>query len=116
MYPHRIRLRGPWDYEPLAYSGPQRQPLPPAGRMNVPCRWADGGLAGFDGRVRFRRRFGYPGQIDADERVWLTFAGAGAVADVWLNGRALGPGAVAAGSFEFDDRTDAGPYHTRFDE
>ena len=61
-YPHRIRLRGPWECEPL-----ERQPLgdlPAPRRMTLPCRWADGGLPDFTGRVRFRRRFGYPGQID----------------------------------------------------
>jgi hypothetical protein len=101
MYPHRIRLRGPWDYEPLAYSAPQRHPLPPAGRMSVPCRWADGGLAGFAGRVRFRRRFGYPGRIDAHERVWLTFAGASTTAEVSLNGAPLGRH-EGVGPFEFE--------------
>jgi hypothetical protein len=58
--------------------------------MAIPCRWADGGLPDFAGRVRFRRRFGYPGRIDAHERVWLTFAGAEAVAEVELNGQDLG--------------------------
>jgi hypothetical protein len=101
MYPHRIRLRGPWDYEPLAYSSPEQHLLPPAGRMSVPCRWADGGLAGFAGRVRFRRRFGYPGRIDAHERVWLTFAGADSRAEVVLNGAALGHH-EGEGEFEFD--------------
>jgi hypothetical protein len=103
MYPHRIRLRGPWDYEPLGWSSPERHLLPPAGRMNLPCRWADGGLAGFrfSGRVRFRRRFGYPGRIDAHERVWLTFAGADARAAVALNGAALGRH-EGEGAFEFE--------------
>jgi hypothetical protein len=90
-YPHRIRLRGPWECEP---SG--RPPL----RMTLPCRWADGGLLDFSGRVRFRRRFGYPGQIDAYERVWLTLAGVGDHAEVQLNGAALG--SCGDGSFEFD--------------
>jgi hypothetical protein len=101
MYPHRIRLRGPWDYEPLGYSSPERHLLPPAGRMNVPCRWADGGLAGFAGRVRFRRRFGYPGRIDAYERVWLTFDGADTWAEVALNGAALGRH-EGEGAFEYE--------------
>jgi hypothetical protein len=108
MYPHRIRLRGPWDYEPLAYSSPEQHLLPPAGRMNVPCRWADGGLAGFSGRVRFRRRFGYPGRIDAHERVWLTFDGADARAEVALNGTALGAH-QGAGPFEFEVTSLLGP-------
>ena len=59
-YPHRIRLRDPWRSEPIA------------------------------GGVRRSRRFGYPGRIDADERVWLTFGGAGGRVAVSLNGQALG--------------------------
>jgi hypothetical protein len=59
-YPHRIRLRGPWQAAPTA------------------------------GGVRRARRFGYPGRIDADERVWLTFGGAGGRVAVSLNGRVLG--------------------------
>jgi hypothetical protein len=69
--------------------------------MTMPARWADAGLAGFSGRVRFRRRFGYPGRIDAHERVWLTFAGAGDRAEVALNGAALGTH-EGPGPFEFE--------------
>jgi hypothetical protein len=92
MYPHRIRLRGPWECEPLQRHPPSSSPsdLPPVLRMVMPCRWADAGLAEFRGRVRFRRRFGYPGRIDAHERVWLTFAGVADRAEVWLNGERLG--------------------------
>src|SRR6266849_10307562 len=98
MYPHRIRLRGPWECEPLARIAPDehgqtgRDSLPPPCRMTMPCRWSEGGLENFAGRVRFRRRFGYPGRIDAHERVWLTFAGIGGTAEVWLNGQHLGRG------------------------
>jgi hypothetical protein len=72
MYPHRIRLRDPWVCEPL-----------PAG-------------------ARFRRRFGYPGRIDAHERVWLTFAGLRGRADVWLNGQILGRHDAGSGPFEHE--------------
>jgi beta-galactosidase/beta-glucuronidase len=70
--------------------------------MTMPCRWSEGGLPDFAGRVRFRRRFGYPGRIDANERVWLTFAGAASVADVSLNGRFLGRHEGADEPFEFE--------------
>ena len=100
MYPHRIRLRGPWDCEPLRRNDSSDASLPPTRRVAVPCRWADAGLADFAGRVRFRRRFGYPGRIDADERVWLTCAGLRDTADVWLNGTLLGERLSAP--FEFD--------------
>jgi hypothetical protein len=68
----------------------------------MPCHWGDAGLAGFTGRVRFLRRFGYPGRIDADERVWLTFAAIIGTAEVALNGQRLG---ILAGPGEFDVTT-----------
>jgi hypothetical protein len=77
MHPHRIRLRGPWECEPLA-SG-----------EDVPQR------------RRFRRRFGYPGRIDDYERVWLTFAGVVGSASVWLNGQLLGRDEHSA-DFEYE--------------
>lgn len=90
MYPHRIRLRGPWECEPLLRRGDNAtDPLPPF-RMTMPCRWCEGGLRGFTGRVRFRRSFGYPGRIDTFERVWLTLAGIGGVGEVRLNEHLLG--------------------------
>jgi hypothetical protein len=87
VYPHRIRLRGPWECEPLARV--DGGPLPPPCRVTMPCRWG-APLPGFTGRVRFRRRFGYPGRIDAYERVWLTFGGVEGSAEAWLNGERLG--------------------------
>jgi len=70
-YPHRIRLRDPWKREPLAQG------------------------------ARCSRRFGYPGRIDSDERVWLTVSGVGARVEVSLNGQMLGTH-HAASSFEHD--------------
>ncbi len=110
MYPHRIRLRGPWECEPLVRFTTSSEGqveirtdnLPPPRRMTMPCRWNEGGLIDFAGRVRFRRRFGYPGRIDSDERVWLTLAGADAIAEVSLNGRFLGRHEGAEEPFEFD--------------
>jgi hypothetical protein len=97
-YPHRIRLRGPWECEPLpARAGD----LVPAGRrVTMPCGWEAAGLAGFTGRARFTRRFGYPGNIDDDERVWLTCEGLQGPADVTLNGSELTRG--HNGPFAFD--------------
>jgi len=86
MYPHRIRLRGPWEYEPWPMRGDGHSPR----RMTMPRRWKDGGLAGYSGTVWFRRRFGYPGRLDSYERVWLTFAGIEGTAEISLNGQALG--------------------------
>jgi hypothetical protein len=110
MYPHRIRLRGPWDCEPLARAIPLadgriemvEHDLPPPCRLTMPCRWNEGGLPDFAGRVRFRRRFGTPRQLDLQERVWLTFAGVEAVAWVSLNGRFLGRNDQPSEPFEFE--------------
>src|SRR6266545_311884 len=109
-YPHRIRLRGPWECEPLsrlvrlADGSAQvvEGALPSPRRMVLPCRWAEGGLLDFAGRVRFLRRFGYPGQIDSYERVWLTFAGVEGVAEVRLNDQFLGRHDGAGGPFEHE--------------
>jgi hypothetical protein len=89
MYPHRIRLRGPWEVES------------PPGSAPVRVNWGERGLTGFAGRVRFRRRFGVPRQIDRHERVWLTGSAMGP-AEVRLNdvpcGRHDRPGML----FEFE--------------
>jgi hypothetical protein len=98
MYPHRIRLRGPWTCEPLFRLVPapdgswQRstENLPPGFRLRMPGHWSDAGLGEFRGGVRCVRPFGYPGKIDDDERVWLTFAEVDGSADVTLNEQLLG--------------------------
>jgi hypothetical protein len=66
----------------------------------MPCHWPDGGLSDFRGRARFRRRFGYPGRIDAHERVWLTVGVATGRLRVALNGTLLGE--QDGGGCEFD--------------
>lgn len=112
QYPHRIRLRGPWDYEPLTrmLSLPdggcdtEHEDVPKKGRMNLPGRWRDGGLPDFAGRVRFMRCFGYPGRIDHDEQVWLTFEGIAGTSQIRLNGQPLGEVVtVAPAAFEITE-------------
>ncbi len=70
-YPHRIRLRGPWKTEP----GTER--------------------------IRCIRRFGYPGRIDDNERVWIVFDRVGSTAHVTLNATSLGQN-EGGGSFAFE--------------
>ncbi len=57
---HRIRLRDPWDADPLP-----------------------------DGRTRYARRFGRPTNLGMAS-VWLVLEGTTASAEVWLNGERLG--------------------------
>lgn len=72
MYPHRIRLRGPWEWQRGDRSG----------TLVLPAVLPDKAL------THFRRRFGYPGTIDSHERVWLLVT----ASRVHLNGHALGEG------------------------
>src|SRR5947209_2495993 len=81
MYPHRIRLRGPWECE--IDGAPPR-------RVTMPCTWADAGLADYRGVARFTRKFGYPGNADRDiEHLWLTCAGVTGCREIRLNGQLL---------------------------
>lgn len=95
MFPHRIRLNGPWQLQPVAREGqPTHEPV----RVAHPCRWADAGLVGFAGTVRHVRRFGKPGILNPGEHVWLTGEDVAGSADVSLNGVLLG---TVSGPFEF---------------
>lgn len=83
MYPHRIRLRGPWQVTPLGNAAP------PARVAAHPCRWSEAGLGEFHGSVRHLRRFGIPRRLDDFETVWLLFDGFTGAADIALNGSDL---------------------------
>jgi hypothetical protein len=68
--------------------------------MILPCRWRDSGLDAFAGRVRFSRRFGYPGRIDDFERVWLTVEGVSTSAELALNARPIDCRLVGEDAYE----------------
>lgn len=84
MYPHRIRLRGPWGFSQAANATNSSE------RVTVPCRWEQLGIAGAQGPVRFTRKFGYPGKADPErEHIWLLCSGTEAISEVCLNGEQL---------------------------
>src|SRR5262249_4342969 len=97
MYPHRIRLRSPWQVEPLAenvhdgYGGTEvrKRNLPPVRAFHSPGLWKACGLPEFAGIVRYRRHFGLPRKLDENETVWITCAGVADCCIVWLNGERL---------------------------
>src|SRR5436309_14792376 len=97
MYPHRIRLRGPWEAEPVAAAGAGA--IAPARAVTLPCRWADV-APGFAGAVVFRRRFGLPRRLDDFERVWLTCEKVDGRSDWRLNGAGVAMAPNPAGGLE----------------
>lgn len=86
-YPHRIRLRGPWDFAPLAAGAGG---LFSRRRVEVPTDWGESLGLNFQGGVRYRRRFAKPTGIEPHERLWLVIEGVDACGRAALNGTALG--------------------------
>jgi hypothetical protein len=106
---YRILLRGPWECEPLARAERDgtgalvwtSDPLPAAGTVRLPASWQD--LFGeFRGRVRLRRRFHPPSNVEAGDRLAIVFDGARGTGPVALNGRGLGQLGSAGGITSFD--------------
>lgn len=95
--PHVIRLRGPWEYEVLArYSlapdGAVQETIhdpPTAGKTTVPGDWAADLGADFLGRVRYRRRFNTPTNLE-HEWVFVACDGVDCEGRMLLNGQELG--------------------------
>jgi hypothetical protein len=76
---HTIRLRGPWQLEPV-FRYVRRDDggfdhvtddLPAAARMHVPADWSAAFGSDFLGRVRYKRTFHTPPGLVPEERVWL---------------------------------------------
>src|ERR1043165_3062900 len=95
-YPHRIRLRGPWQYQTVSRAE-QAACLP---TVTMPCRFRDISLTKSRDTVRFVRKFGYPGHIDESEHVWLTCQGVGGLREVRLNGHLVSQ--LPCETFAFD--------------
>lgn len=65
MYPHRIRLRGPWELH--GATG--------VSRVTLPVSWQDLGQPVGPCEARLVRRFGMPRTLDEYERVWIACTG-----------------------------------------
>lgn len=95
--PHRIPLRGPWEYEPVVLSSGEHaaaevahgRPFLKAARAHFPAGW-DVLFGNSCGCARFRRRFHRPTNLDPDERVILEIAAVGGVGKLTVNGVELG--------------------------
>jgi hypothetical protein len=91
MYPHRIRLRGPWEI------------LNPDGsktRVDVPGGWS--GLINVNSSISLvlQRGFGLPRTLDQDEDVYLVCDGGGQ-ASLRLNDSTVSPEHVSGGVIEW---------------
>ncbi|HEY7531985.1 MAG TPA: hypothetical protein VH681_04275 [Nitrospiraceae bacterium] len=93
---HIIRLRGPWEVEPI-----WRYELPLSGRrldfdprsptkQKMPSDWGDALGRDFLGCVRYRRRFHAPTNLTPQDFVWLVVEPPRSVGTVELNGHYLG--------------------------
>ena len=108
--PHIIRLRGPWQLEPLqrfvkrsygGYDGPTGG-LPPNGRWKMPADWCETMGPDFLGVVRYRRTFHRPTNVDPRQRVWLVVEPPRSCGMVRLNGEFLGYARFGAPAGRFD--------------
>lgn len=108
--PHAIRLRGPWQYEPLARTvllpdgttEPEPGELPPPGRIIIPSDWGETLGADFRGRVKFLRRFNRPTGLDPLHRVFIVIEQIDAFGCVSLNEASLGEIPAVASQTQFE--------------
>lgn len=94
MYPHRIRLRGPWEAKFASSDGQSEEK-----RLNFPSTWA-ALPQDLNGPVRLVRNFGRPRELDENEHVWLTWSGVTATASLQFNSDLLGNAISHSGSVE----------------
>ncbi len=94
MYPHRIRLLGPWECEPMVASAFVSR------RVIMPARWHAAGLAGYAGEARFTRKFGFPGRADETEHIWITCNGVTGFVQASLNNQLFTRGPATTFSFD----------------
>lgn len=117
IYPHVIRLRGPWHFEVLSAKNRDAESVAggahlssasdshdprPAGSAPLPHDWTAGVECGDEGRICWRRRFSRPSNLDPGEAVWLCIAGRGATLAIALNGESLGTITGTEPTREFD--------------
>ncbi|MBA63914.1 MAG: hypothetical protein CMJ76_16285 [Planctomycetaceae bacterium] len=111
---HIIRLRGPWQYTPIAttrwtknqQSEETGTEVPKPGTMKIPCDWADSLGPDFRGKVLFQRHFHKPSGLDENDTVRIYIEQVNALADIFLNHEAIGSASVEEGStfFPIEDK------------
>ena len=107
---HSIRLRGPWQYTPIAttrwtedgQSEETGTSVPEPGKMKIPCDWSDSLGSNFRGKVLFQRHFHQPTGLADGDVVRIRIEQINALADVFLNHEAIGSTSAKLGSVTFD--------------
>ena len=95
---HSIRLRGPWQLEPVyryvrradGEFEPRTDELPPPARLHMPADWSAAFGPDFLGRVRCVRTFNTPPGLVPEERVWLVVEPQRSTARVMMGDDTLG--------------------------
>ncbi len=95
---HTIRLRGPWQLEPVKRFIPQfdgsyrpiEDNLPSSARAKMPADWCETVGPDFLGVVRYSRNFNRPTNLEEHERVWLVVEPPRSCGRVRVNGEFLG--------------------------
>lgn len=95
---HAIRLRGPWQIEPLAGPVPVTTTL----ETTVPGDWTATLGENFRGSARYTRRFGLPTNLSPEERVSLVVEHVHWHATIELNGQLLGTQTAADRARKFE--------------
>jgi hypothetical protein len=107
---HTIRLRGPWQLEPILRFVPQaggnyrwvQDGLPAEARETMPADWSASLGADFLGRVRYHRVFQKPTGLKSGERVFLVVEPPCSHGTVGLGGVELGAVEQAGAPGRFD--------------
>jgi hypothetical protein len=95
---HVFRLRGPWEYRPVAFTKLLADgsiveilgTLPPPGRQILPADWSTSLGHDFRGRAIFFRRFGKPTGMTRRDRLLLVVSRVDAFGVVAVNNQTLG--------------------------
>jgi hypothetical protein len=107
---HVIRLRGPWQVEPVERFVAQSDgmyratsvDLPKAARARMPADWSEQLGDEFSGRVRYVRTFQKPTGLEVGQRVWLVIEPPISWGAVELNHKRLGVVGRRGGPGRFD--------------
>ena len=104
----RVDLNAGWRFNRSDVAGAQNPGFNDSSwaSVNVPHTWnaqdgQDGGLNYYRGVGWYRRHYTPPASF-AGKKVWLQFAGANSVTDVWINGTYLGQHRGGYARFRFD--------------